>query len=199
MLLRRVIGSGLQRWAVNRRAYIFRCHFPGANVVQMLSRVLVMRCAFLGCLLASASASASNESLSFRSTPSGSIEAIVSGTDSICDVIFLPSIQVTLEGETLTITSPDGLRFCPIPGAPRPYEVATDLGILRAQRYVVVWNQPIDGGVTHQVSAILVPSAIVGGAVAMSAPTLSWWGLAALALALGAFAIRHRNFTRSNI
>lgn len=167
--------------------------------MRILFRVLGTHCFVLGCLLASASASASNESLSFRRTPSGSIEAVVSGTDSICDVIFLPPNQVTLEGETLTITSPDGGRDCPIPGGPSPYEIATDLGILLGERYVVVWNQPVAGDVTYQVSAVLVPSAIVGGAVAMSAPTLSWWGLALLALVLGAFALRHRNFTRSKM
>lgn len=165
--------------------------------MQLLLRVFGGQCIFLGCFLVSASASASNESLSFRSTPSGSIEAVVTGTDGICDVVFLPTNQVTLEGATITITSPDGLRNCPLPGAPRPYEVATDLGILHEQRYDVVWNQPVSGGMTHQVSAVLVPAAIVGGAVAMPAPTLSWWGLALLTLVLGTFAVRHGKLTRS--
>jgi hypothetical protein len=149
-------------------------------------------------LFASTSASASNESLTFRRTATGSIEAVVSGTTTGCDVFFYPSNAVTVEGGTVTITSLEASGDCPLPHTLTPYEVTADLGILAAQSYQVVWNQPFVAGNVVQVSAVLVPAAVVGG-VAISAPTLSWWGLTVLTLMLGAFAGRHRNFIRSKI
>ncbi|MEO5561615.1 MAG: hypothetical protein ABIR10_18255 [Dokdonella sp.] len=167
--------------------------------MQMLSRIRAMQWVLLGCLFVSASASATDESLSFRRTASGSIEAVVSGRDNLCGEIFWPANQVTIEGGTITINSPEQQRDCSLPrDPPLPYSVTADLGTLPAQRYDVVWNQTLSVGGPLHVSGVLVPAAI-GGAVAMSAPTLSWWGLALLALVLGAFALRHRNFVRPSI
>jgi len=166
--------------------------------MRSLSGVPGMLCVFLGCLLASASASASNESLSFRRTASGSIEAVVSGTTDGCPPIFLPPDGVVAIGATLTITSQVAGGGCYLPHTPMPYSVTADLGILANQSYQVVWNQPFDAGAPLQLSAALSPAAIVGGTVA-AAPALSWWGLAAMGLALGIFAVCHINFNRSRM
>ena len=167
--------------------------------MRRVSRIRAMQWLFLGCIFASTPALAVDESLSFRRTASGSIEAVVSGGDNLCGEVFWPANQVTIEGGTITINSPERERDCSLPrDPPLPYSVTADLGTLPAQRYDVVWNQTLSVGGPLQVSGVLVPAAI-GGTAAMSAPTLSWWGLAVLALVLGALALRHRNFTRPNI
>jgi len=166
--------------------------------MRLIPDVLGIRCIFLACLFAPASALATDESLSFRRTASGSIEALVSGITTGCEYVFLPPNEVAVEGATLTITSPGVSGMCYLPHPPTRYSVTADLGILQAQRYQVVWNQPVEVGEALQLSAVLLPAAIVGGG-AISAPTMSWWGLSVLTLVLGAFAGRHRNFTRSKI
>ena len=139
-------------------------------------------------LFASTSASAFDESLSFRRTSSGSIEAVVSGLTDTCGFVFLSPAVATIQGSTISIISPDGSGLCSIPiYPPRAYSVATDLGILPGESYQVVWSEAVDNGTTLQLSATLTPAAITGGA-AMPAPALSWIGLAVLALMLGVFA-----------
>lgn len=166
--------------------------------MQMFPRIRAVQWVLFGCLFVSASASAFDESLSFRRTASGSIEAVVSGFNIGCAYDFLPPNQITLQGGTFTITAPTVIvRNCTIPTSHDPYSVTADLGILHGQSYDVVWNQPLDSGAVAQLTAVLSPSAIGGGVVAMPAPTLSWWGLALLAFVLSAFAMRHRHVARS--
>ena len=166
--------------------------------MRSLSGVLGIQCVFLGCLLASASVSASNESLSFKRTASGSIEAVVSGITDGCPPVFLPPNAIAVDGATVTITSSVESWLCFLPQAPVSYIVTGDLGILANQSYQVVWNQPFDAGAPLQLSGVLLPAAIVGGTV-VAAPALSWWGLAVLGLALGMFAVCHINFSRPRI
>ncbi|MGN6519853.1 MAG: hypothetical protein ACTHK2_10565 [Dokdonella sp.] len=155
----------------------------------MRSLFIAARCLFLGGLLASASASASNESLSFRRTPSGSIEAVVSGMTDGCPPVFLPPESIASAATTITITSYSESGLCSLPFTPIPYSVTADLGILANQTYQVIWIQPFDVGDPLQLSAVLVPAAIGGGAAA-PVPALSWWGLAVLTLMLAALSLR---------
>lgn len=161
----------------------------------MLSRgnFLVVPFALFCGLSASTIASASNESLSFRRTASGSIEAVVSGSTDTCDRVFLGPAEVTIEGTSIAIASPDGAVGCTIPiYPPRAYSVVADLGVLSSQSYHVVWSEAVDNGTMLQLSADLNPAAVGGGVQAVSAPTLSWWGLGLLTLALGVLATRQR-------
>lgn len=143
-------------------------------------------------LFASTSASAFDESLSFRRIAPGSIEATVSGLTDTCLPIFAPANEVAIEGASISITSIEGGSVCGLPlYPPLAYRVTADLGILTGQSYHVVWTQPLDNGTTLQLSANLNPAA-VGGGQAVDAPTLSWWGLGILTFALGALAVRQR-------
>lgn len=109
--------------------------------MQMFPRIRAVQWVLFGCLFVSASASAFDESLSFRRTSSGSIEAIVSGFNIGCAYVFLPPNQIAHQGTTVTIAAPTAIvRNCTIPTSYDPYNVTADLGILQGQSYDVVWN-----------------------------------------------------------
>lgn len=173
-------------------------HVSGMTVMPLFFRTVVAHCIVLGGLLASTTAWAYDESLSFRRSASGSIEAVVSGLDLGCAVVFAPPNQVTLQGSVYTVSAPEiTVSDCFLPNGPGPYSVTADLGLPHGQRYDVVWNQPTDSG-SLQLTAVLVPANVVGAAP-VSLPTLSLWALSALAFLLATFAVLQRRFTRSRM
>ena len=129
--------------------------------------------------LLSTPAMADSESLSFRRTPSGEIEAVVSGLlTNECGFRFLAPTSVTIVGGSIAIVSPNIPPlpcFTPIV-PPRPYEIVANLGLLPASSYAVTWTQ----GPTV-LSAQLSPADLAPVAV----PTLGQYALILTALALG--------------
>jgi hypothetical protein len=159
--------------------------------MRLRRNFLVLLFAVSCCLLASTIASAFNESLSFRRTASGSIEAVVSGMTDLCGPVFYAPNEVSVEGATVAINSGDASVSCPLPASPRPYLVTADLGMLTGRSYQVVWSENWSG-TTLQISGELIPAALAGGGQPVSAPALSWPGLGLLTLALGVLASRQR-------
>ncbi|MEP7042983.1 MAG: hypothetical protein ABI843_07960 [Dokdonella sp.] len=150
-------------------------------------------------MFASATVPASDESLSFRRAASRSIEAVVSGLTDTCDYVFLSPDEVTIEGTTITIVSPDSTGTCYMPAFPlRTYSGTADLGALAGERYSVFWNQPVNSGDTLQLTGSPTRAGI-GGTAVISAPTLSWAGILFLMLGMGLVVRRHRNVGRSKI
>lgn len=84
-----------------------------------------------------------NESLSFRRTPNGTIEAVVSGLSDgpACETEFVPPNSLVVTGNVITINSPYIGYACPIPFPRSPYAIAVDLGALEGGPYQVTWTE----------------------------------------------------------
>jgi hypothetical protein len=123
---------------------------------------------------------ANNETLSFRYTAQGTIEAVVSESRIYCKYNFFePSNSVSINGNIIAITSqPYGSYACFPLELPGRYEVVANLGKLNASVYQVTWSQPLFSGGALMISASLVPSSLMP----VSIPTLSWPSLIALAM-----------------
>ncbi len=132
----------------------------------------------VGLMSAFAPAHALDEALSFRRSPLGGFEAVVSGRSDGpgCELEFLPPASVQVDGTSISITSPFDDRGCFLPMAPVPYQVVAELGVLAAPSYDVTWTQN-----SLQLSGTLVTGS-VGGAVSL--PAISSWYMAILVLSL---------------
>jgi hypothetical protein len=139
----------------------------------------------VGALSAGSTAQASEEILTFRQSPGGGIEAVVSGLDDGpgCAPEFVAPSSVVVEGTAITITSSNNEVLCTLPQTPVPYEVVADLGLLTGDRYDVTWEQN-----SMVLTAVLVPSAVVGGPAA-PVPMLSLPGILALLLSVITLAV----------
>lgn len=133
----------------------------------------------VGLMSAFAPAHALDESLSFRPSPIGGIEAVVSGRSDGpgCEVEFLPPSSIEVDGTSISIASPYDDRGCFLPMAPVPYEVVAELGVLAAPSYDVTWTQN-----SLELHGTLVPGSLAGGIVAL--PMLSPAALIVLGLLL---------------
>jgi hypothetical protein len=144
-------------------------------------------------MLPSASLFAYSETLSFRRTPSGTIEAVVSGYNDgpFCETEFVPPTSISISGTTISIESPYTAYFCGLPFTPSRYSVTADLGALTGGPYQVTWTEgPLS------VSGTLVPDSLVP----ISIPTLSTFALTVLALVLVAVALCfNRRLSRDEI
>src|ERR1019366_3861855 len=100
--------------------------------MPLMRRLITKWTIVLLLMMPSASLFAYNESLAFRRTPSGTIEAVVYGLSDgpACQTEFVPPNSVLVSGSTITITSPYTAYTCGIPPPPAPYQVAADLGVL---------------------------------------------------------------------
>ena len=147
----------------------------------------------IGLSLAGQPAFALNEFLYFRLTPSGAIEAVVTGDDAGgCAFRFLTPTRVDITSNSVTIVSPlFPLNPCIPPGPPYPrYEVVANLGALQAPVYNVTWRQGPD-----ILSAMLTPSALLPQGI----PTLGTELLLATAFLVAFFGMRgtRRNSRRA--
>ena len=125
-----------------------------------------------------------NEALFFRLSPAGTIEAVVAGDDAgPCAFKFRPPTSVVVTGSSIAITTPNfPLLPCLPPPPPHPrYEVVANLGALPAPLYSVSWTM----GIT-----VLSSSLSPGSLLPQGIPTLSSWGLLALALAVVMLGVR---------
>jgi hypothetical protein len=101
--------------------------------------------------------SAFNETLSFRRTPVGTIEAVVSGLSDgpACQTEFVPPNSVVVAGNIVAINSPYFSHLCGIPFPPNPYAISVDLGALAGGPYQVTWTEgPLS------VSGTLIPDSL---------------------------------------
>jgi hypothetical protein len=149
-----------------------------------LPRLMTKWLIALGLMIPAGHLFAYNETLSFRITPSGTIEAVVSGLNDgpSCQTEFVPPNSVIVGSNTITITSPYTFYFCGLPASPVHYEVVADLGVLTGSSYQVTWSEgPL------MVSATLVPSALTPNDP-NPVPAMSWPSIvmSALAVALAA-------------
>ncbi|HET6546646.1 MAG TPA: hypothetical protein VFG55_07875 [Rhodanobacteraceae bacterium] len=130
----------------------------------------------LFCLLSvSTHAYALDEILSFRSSPLGGVEAVVSGLSDgpNCAPEFLPPASVQIEETSISIVSPEPPSGCFIPLPAEPYQIVAELGPLPGPRYDVTWTQdPL------QVSGVLIPGDLAS--IYFPLPALSLWFLALL-------------------
>jgi hypothetical protein len=165
-----------------------------------MSLISTLKTGFLLCLLAAgSSAYAYDDSLSFRSSPSGGVEAVVSGMSDgpDCRPEFEPPSSVQIVGASVVIDSPDEVRACFIPFAPVAYQVVAQLGVLAGPRYDVVWNQG-----ALQLTGVLIPAALAAAYVplpTLSRPWLFVFGLALLAVGLFTLSSAHRSRLRSKV
>lgn len=122
-----------------------------------------------------------DESLSFRASSSGGIEAVVSGLSDGpgCRPQLLPPSSVDIRGSSISITSPNDEPGCFIPQYSRPYEVVAELGVLPEPRYDVSWTDASD---FLHVSGSVATGNVSG--VAVSLPVRSDWALILLAVVL---------------
>lgn len=134
--------------------------------------------------LAAQSALAINETLYFRLTSSGAVEAVVAGEDYFgCIPRFLPPTSVAITGTSIAITSPVvPLLPCFPPPPPYPrYEVVANLGVLSAPLYSVTWTM----GPTV-LSASLSPGSLSPQGI----PTLGNFTLLTMTLLIAFFGMR---------
>jgi hypothetical protein len=144
--------------------------------------------------IAAQPARALNESLFFRLTSSGEVEAVVAGDNAGgCAARFLPPTSIAIIGNVVTIVSPDlPLNPCVPPGPPYPrFEVVANLGTLTAPLYIVTWSQG-----PSVLTAALSPAALAP----QSVPTLGAGSLLATALLLAFLGMRRNrlNYKRAN-
>jgi hypothetical protein len=128
--------------------------------------------------LLSQSAVADSESLSFRLTSSGQVEAVVSGLrTNQCGFVFLPATSIAIVGNSISITSPNPPPPpCDMPIVPpQPYEVVANLGVLTEASYSVTWTKGV------VLSAQLVLASLGPQAV----PALNTHGLVLIAMLIG--------------
>lgn len=112
-------------------------------------------------------AMADGESLSFRLTPSGEVEAVVSGLrTNHCGFTFVPATSTAIVGSSISINVPPPPCNMPIV-PPQPYEVVANLGVLAGASYTVTWTQGV------VLSAQLVPAWLLPRAI----PALGTYGL----------------------
>ena len=139
-------------------------------------------------LFTASEASGYDETLSFRLTQTGTIEAVVSGVvHGFCDTgRWSEPTSITLTDNNIAIVSYVG-ELCGLPGPNVPYQVVANLGQLTLPLYGVTWSA---GSAT--LTALLQPSVL---ALAISVPTMTEIGLiltAALIVMLATKAIRRR-------
>lgn len=122
------------------------------------SKQAAERLCLLMLMTISHSAFAFDESLSFRASANGNIEAVVSGLSDGpgCQSEFLAPTSVEVNGSVITITSPPDPDLCALPFEPKPYRVVANLGHLAGQSYQVTWSQ----GSALRLTGQLVPSAL---------------------------------------
>lgn len=147
----------------------------------------------IGFLLVVASAftpaHAFNDTVSFRLSPNGGFQAVVSGMEDGlgCRPEFPPpsSVQI-IDGsiEVFSTNDPPGC-FLP-PDHELPYEVVAELGPLSDSVYHVTWTYSTDVYGTLHLTGVLVPSQLLGTPT-IPLPTLSLPLL--IALGFGLFAV----------
>ncbi|HJT96672.1 MAG TPA: hypothetical protein VJ696_00010 [Rhodanobacteraceae bacterium] len=109
-----------------------------------MARRILSICLLPFLLALSTTASALDESLSFRRTADHGLEAVIDGISDGpgCQQEYLSPTSLIIDETTIAISSPADETGCFLPLTPHPYRMIEPLGSLAGDRYDVIWTQP---------------------------------------------------------